>query len=273
MPGANASQAMQWLNVSYSAWFNAKRQRVGHVFQGRFRSTLVDGDGAWLLGLSAYVHLNPVRVSALGLGKSENKAESMGLAKPDAESERERLRALREYRWSSYRAYGNYAASPEWLVTSELLGRAGDRERYRRYVQSYVTRGMDPSEFTGFIARIVLGSQDFMERARAWVGPVSAEQPDRFFLTRRVPFERIVSVVESVKGEPWSSFQHRYGDSGTALVLYLARQRSGLTLQQIGDAAGGMAYKAVYERIRRFKVQLKCDPELSRIAKRCLNEM
>ena len=29
-PGANASQAMQWLNVSYSAWFNAKRQRVGH---------------------------------------------------------------------------------------------------------------------------------------------------------------------------------------------------------------------------------------------------
>jgi putative transposase len=79
-PGANASQAMQWLNVSFSAWSNAKRQRVGHVFQGRFRSTLIDGAGAWLLGLSAYVHLNPVRVSALGLGKAANKAESLGLA-------------------------------------------------------------------------------------------------------------------------------------------------------------------------------------------------
>ena len=52
-PAANASQAMQWLNVSYSAWFNAKRQRVGHVFQGRFRSTLIDGNGAWLLDMSA----------------------------------------------------------------------------------------------------------------------------------------------------------------------------------------------------------------------------
>ena len=54
-PAANASAAMQWLDVSFSAWFNKKRQRVGHVFQGRFRSTLVDGGGAWLLDLSAHV--------------------------------------------------------------------------------------------------------------------------------------------------------------------------------------------------------------------------
>ena len=66
--------------MSFSAWFNKKRQRVGHVFQGRFRSTLVDGDGAWLLDLSAYVHLNPVRVSSLGLGKSANKAEALGMS-------------------------------------------------------------------------------------------------------------------------------------------------------------------------------------------------
>jgi hypothetical protein len=52
-PEANASRAMQWLNVSYSAWFNAKRQRAGHLFQGRFRSTLIDGDGGWLLDMSA----------------------------------------------------------------------------------------------------------------------------------------------------------------------------------------------------------------------------
>ena len=73
-PNANASRAMQWLNVSFSAWSNAKRQRVGHVFQGRFRSTLIDGEGAWLLTASAYLHLNPVRVSSLGLGKTASKA-------------------------------------------------------------------------------------------------------------------------------------------------------------------------------------------------------
>ncbi len=48
-PYANASQSIQWLNVSYSAWFKAKRNRIGHVFQGRFKSKLIDGTGSWLL--------------------------------------------------------------------------------------------------------------------------------------------------------------------------------------------------------------------------------
>ena len=272
-PGANASQAMQWLNVSFSAWSNAKRQRVGHVFQGRFRSTLIDGDGAWLLGLSAYVHLNPVRVSALGLGKAANKAESLGLVKPDVEQVRKRLRVLREHRWSSYRAYGNYTAFPEWLVTRELLDRAGGRERYRRFVQSYVTRGMDPAEFTGFSERVALGSREFLDRARSWVKSVSSEQPDRSFLTRRVPFEKIVSVVETLRGEPMAGFAVRHGDWGLPMVLYLARMHSGLTLDKIGGLTGGMGYKTVYTRIQRFKVRLEKDRELQRMTEQCTKDM
>ena len=41
-PDANLSRAMQWLKVSYSMWFNAKYHRVGPLFQGRFKSVLVD---------------------------------------------------------------------------------------------------------------------------------------------------------------------------------------------------------------------------------------
>src|SRR4051812_18662427 len=37
-PKANLSQAVQWLNVSYSIWFNRKHGRVGPLFQGRFKS-------------------------------------------------------------------------------------------------------------------------------------------------------------------------------------------------------------------------------------------
>src|SRR5262245_7521982 len=37
-PEANLSRAMQWLNVSYSVWFNRRRDRSGHLFQGRFHS-------------------------------------------------------------------------------------------------------------------------------------------------------------------------------------------------------------------------------------------
>ena len=56
-PRANASPAVQWLNVSYSVWFNKKRRRSGHVFQGRFGSILIDGEGAWALDASVYIHL------------------------------------------------------------------------------------------------------------------------------------------------------------------------------------------------------------------------
>ena len=118
------------------------------------------------------------------------------------------------------RAYGHYAATPDWLVTRELLERAGgSRERYRRFVQSYVTRGMDPAEFAGFSERVALGSREFLDRARTWVQSVSSEQPDRSSLTRRVPFEKIVAVVEALRGEPVAVFSVRYGDWGLPMVL------------------------------------------------------
>jgi len=272
-PNANASQAMQWLNVSFSAWSNAKRQRVGHVFQGRFRSTLIDGDGAWLLKASAYLHLNPVRVSSLGLGKAANKAESMGLVKPDKDKIRERLRVLREHRWSSYRAYGNYGALPEWLATGEMLARAGGRERYRRFVQSYVTRGIDPDEFTAFTERLAIGSREFLDRARSWVKTVTPEHLNRSFVASRIRFDKIVTVVEQVKGEAFVDFRDRYGDWGMPMVLYLARMHSGLTLGIIGELAGGKGYKTVSTSIRRFKNRLETDVALQGVLKQCTEEM
>jgi REP element-mobilizing transposase RayT len=38
----NLSRAVQWLNVSYSVWFNHRHHRSGHLFQGRFKSVVVD---------------------------------------------------------------------------------------------------------------------------------------------------------------------------------------------------------------------------------------
>jgi REP-associated tyrosine transposase len=49
----NLSRAGQWLNVSYSSWFNRRHRRSGHLFQGRFKSVAVDPVG-WGLALSRY---------------------------------------------------------------------------------------------------------------------------------------------------------------------------------------------------------------------------
>ena len=51
---------MQRLNSSYTTYFNSTHRRTGHLFQGRFKAILVDKD-SYLLELSRYVHLNPVR--------------------------------------------------------------------------------------------------------------------------------------------------------------------------------------------------------------------
>jgi putative transposase len=57
---ANFSEAMRCLNSQYAQWWNRRHNRVGHVFQGRFKDQIVE-DGDYLRTLSRYIALNPVR--------------------------------------------------------------------------------------------------------------------------------------------------------------------------------------------------------------------
>jgi hypothetical protein len=75
-----------------------------------FFHCIVEDDHGWQ-DVARYVHLNPVRLGRLGLGKSQQKASRAGRVRPPApEVVSERLRTLREYRWSSYRGYAGYCA-------------------------------------------------------------------------------------------------------------------------------------------------------------------
>jgi putative transposase len=272
-PHANASAAIQWLNVSYSVWFNRRRERVGHVFQGRFTSVLIDGEGSWALAASVYLHLNPIRTKAQGLGKSSNRAESRGLAPIDREAVKRRLEKLRAHRWSSYGAYAGYGPTPKWLTTNELLERGGGRKAYRRYVHERVTRGENPEGYESVGSRLALGSQTFLEQVKRWAGRVTKEQPDRKQVAKRVSVAQVVSVVEKTRSEGWAAFANRHGDWGRELVLYLARQRSGLTLKEIGEALGIPEYKAVGKAVQRFALALPRDKAKQRLANECLNEL
>jgi len=272
-PQANASAAIQWLNVSYSVWFNRRRGRVGHVFQGRFSSVLIDGEGSWAMSASVYIHLNPVRTKRQGLGKGANRAESRGLVAMDREAVQRRLKALRAFRWSSYGAYAGYGAVPDWLMINELLERGGGREAYRKYVQQHVTRGDAPEGYEDFGGQVALGSQAFLAKVKDWVGRVTKEQPDRGQVLKRVSPANIIRVVERIRDEPWLEFADRHGDSGRDLALYLARRRSGLTLGELGREFGVAEYKTVAAAIKRFEVSLTKDSAKRKMAERCIREM
>lgn len=57
---ANLSLLMRHINGVYTQRFNKRHNKVGHLFQGRFKAVLVDKD-SYLLEVCRYVDLNPVR--------------------------------------------------------------------------------------------------------------------------------------------------------------------------------------------------------------------
>jgi putative transposase len=108
-PEGNLSQGMRQLNGIYTQRVNRTHGRVGHVFQGRFKGILVEKD-AYLLELSRYVVLNPVRAGMVA--------------------------DCRDWPWSSYRAMLGEETVPLWLESDWILGQfAAEREQaVRRYV-------------------------------------------------------------------------------------------------------------------------------------------
>ena len=97
-PRGNLSKILQYVNGAYTTYFNIKRSRSGHLFQGRFKGILVDKD-EYCKELSRYIHLNPVRAGM--------------------------VKAPLEYPWSSYRYYARRDKKPKWLTTEFVLGEFG----------------------------------------------------------------------------------------------------------------------------------------------------
>ena len=144
-----------------------------------------------------------------------------------------------------------------WLQADEILNRGGGKEAYRKKVQQYVTHGMDPEGFESLQGRVALGSIRFLGKTRYLAGKLSKEQPARRSLQSVVDFQRVVEGVETVRGDRWEEFRGHYGDRGRDIVLYLARQRTGLSLTKIGVAAGGIEYKTVGKAIQRMRSRIK----------------
>jgi putative transposase len=95
----NLSEAIRRLNSVYALWWNKRHQRVGHVFQGRFKAQVVDRE-AYLMVLSRYVVMNPVRSGIV--------------ERPE------------DWPWSSFRATAGLEPAPPFLGTSATLRLFGE---------------------------------------------------------------------------------------------------------------------------------------------------
>jgi putative transposase len=269
-PRANLSRAMQWLNVSYSSAFNRRHRRSGHLFQGRFKSVLVD-PGEWLCELVRYVHLNPVRLRRLGLGKTQRAQVERGGEAPDPELVRRRLDELRRYPWSSHRVYAGLSAAPEWLEAERVLEYVGSgdakgrRKWFRDYMEDALRRGLPRSPWEQ-VRDGVLGAAEFVQKVkREALQAVRGERRHvQQVLHGRCGLEEVRKAVEQVKGERWAQFAERHGDTGRDLFLWLGHRYCGASLGELGAAAGGMSVSAVNEALRRIRQRMLKDRALAR---------
>src|SRR5262249_14288701 len=139
---------------------------------GRFGAFLVEDDAGWQ-ELARYVHLNPVRVARLGLDKSDRAASKAGLAEaPEPDLIAERLRTLREFRWSSYRGYAGYTQPLIWVWQEPLGSLCGGRSQeeccaaLRAYTEAAILQGAVEPPWERVVNGIALGSAAFAQQLR-----------------------------------------------------------------------------------------------------------
>jgi putative transposase len=268
---SNLSRAMQWLNTSYSQWFNRRHRRVGHLLQGRFGAVLVDWQ-PWGLEVSRYMHLNPVRVKSRGLDKAARQRQRAGVRKGRGTAEGTlRRRQLREYQWSSYRAHAGLEERPAWLECDRLLSLLGgtsrqeQQRRYRCYVEEALREGLELSPWEQVRGQVVLGGDEYVTAVRERLEGSEKEQVGMRELLGRPSWEQVVQAVEEIKQEKWEAFRDRRGDWGRELVLMLAWEHCGLKLKELAERVGGIDYVTVSAAIGRFCRQVNADASLQRL--------
>ena len=256
-PDANLSQAMQWINVSYATYFNRKRDRHGHLFQGRFKAILIDAD-EFLKHLSRYIHLNPVRAKIVS--------------------------SPAEYRWSSYPAFIGQQKPPSFLETDWLLSAFGKsrkqaRKSYQDFVEKVDAKTLDnPSSQVseGFL----LGDAEFIKWVKATFlseRDEDKEIPQLRKLKPRVALEDVITnvAVEFKVSRDQITEKGRKRNKAREVAIYLARDMCGLSCKQLGVYFGevsGSLITMMHKRISKETAQnRKLKHRIEVIKKQILN--
>jgi REP-associated tyrosine transposase len=250
-PRGNLQEFMRHFNISYTAWYNRRHRRSGHLYQGRYHSFLIDAD-SYLKEVSRYIHLNPVmtkRMKAL-----------------DAAARR---KALGAYPWSSYPGYRSPALRRPFVRVDEILSYFGDTARGRRGYAGYVEQGLsgallNPLELGK--GHGIVGDANFVHaiRVRYLSGDAdSREIPAARSLAVSPDPERIIEAVCAETGVSRAALLRKgFRGFGRGLLMELLYRHGGMKQREIG-ALLGIDYSAVSIGRKRFLGMMEADPELT----------
>ena len=198
-PQANLSRGMGQLNGIYTQRFNRKHDRVGHVYQGRFKSIVVDKE-SYLLELSRYVVLNPVRAGMV---------ESAG-----------------DWPWSSYLAMTGEADCPKFLNDSFLLSQfAKTKSRARASYVRFVQDGLDDKPWGMLNGPDILGDDDFRSELQSQIKGHDIDIPKRKQLLRHLPLADIAAEKRD-RGEWMREAYCEHGYTMQAIAVFAGLHHS-----------------------------------------------
>jgi REP element-mobilizing transposase RayT len=194
-PEANLSQGMRQLNGVYTQSFNRLHNRVGHVFQGRYKAILVQKE-SYLLELARYIVLNPVRAQM--------------------------VRSAKDWPWSSYRAAAGLVQPSQWLEIDWILAAFGrNRSKAIKAYRKFVSEGRGlPSPWVSLRNQIYLGDD-------AFVGDMQGKLSPKTSLTE------IPSSQKRLPPKPLLHYQQRCDDRNEAIVA--AYQSGGYSMVELAS--------------------------------------
>jgi putative transposase len=212
-PQPTLSAGMRDLNGRYAQWFNATRDRVGHLFQARFKGILVERE-THLLQLIRYIVLNPVRAGM--------------------------VRSAEEYPWSSYRATAGLIPPPSWLDIEWTLHQFHPTDRVeatRRYRQ-FVAAGVDASSmWKSLRGGIFLGSEQFLQTMQAMIDRQARAEEHPLCQVELLPvsIDRIIESVGLVLAVDREALTRRCQRQARLAFVYIARHRAHATNKEIAQ--------------------------------------
>jgi putative transposase len=197
-PDANLSKGMRQLNGVYTQICNRSNNRVGHVFQGRYKAILVEKQ-SYLLELSRYIVLNPVRA--------------------------EMVRSAKDWRWSSYRAMAGQAKAEACLDVDWLLaGFGGVKSNAIKAYRRFISEGKgQPSPWKELKNQVYLGSDNFVTSMVALID--GSKELDEVPSSQRRP-------------KPMSLGDYERQSKARNEAIAAAYRSGGYTLKEVGEYFG-----------------------------------
>ena len=250
-PDGNISRIMHYLNGSYTNYINIKRNRSGHLFQGRYKAILIDHD-SYLLELSRYLHLNPVRAGMV--------------SKPE------------EYPYSSYEYYIN-KKKEEIIYRDLILNMVSNNKKtqfndYMKFVQNAINDEIE-DPLRKVYAGTILGKTQFIKNLLDNVKDdifKKKEIAGKRELHGKWKAEEIMKVVtESLKNNRIP--QKRNQIIRRNVNIYLLKKHTALTNKVIGELLGDIPSTTVSKTFYRFSEKLRSEKYLTKTVKNIEKEM